>query len=277
MKYVYPVVSRRSGGVSIGINISKRCNFACVYCQVLGEPGWPRHQDASPVNLEALEQELRELVSMFNSGELFEDEWFRQTPPEKRRLNDLAFSGDGEPTLSPQFYDVVRIAATVHRELCPKETKIVLITNATTFHVKQVAQTVDFLMENQGEIWAKLDAGSEEYYRKISRSNVSLETVLRNITDVSKKHPIWIQSLFLADQTVEPNRGGPGDTEIDRYIDRIREIFAQGGRLHGIQVYTVARSTPDPNITFLDNNEVDRIADRVRLKTGLPVLTFYSR
>ena len=256
--------------MSIGLNLYKRCNFACVYCQVLGEG--TRGQEPSCVNLEVLEQELRVLVSLFNSGELFEDEWFRQTPPEKRRLNDLAFSGDGEPTLSSQFYDAVEVAAMVRRELCPKETRIVLISNATTFHVKQIAQTLDFLMANQGEIWAKLDAGSEECYRKVSRSNVPLETVLRNITDVSKKHPIWIQSLFFADRNT-----GPSDEEIDRYIDRIHGILAQGGRLRGVQVYTVARSTPDPNITCLDNNEVDRIADHVRSQTGLPVLAFYSR
>jgi len=274
--------------VSIGINLHKRCNFACVYCQVLGDTdssgsagfqpardkaGWkPADPGTCQVNLEILELELRAVVSMFNSGELFEDEWFRQTPPEKRRLNDIAFSGDGEPTLSPQFYDAVEIAAMVRRELCPEETRIVLITNASTFHVKQIAQTIDLLMDNHGEVWAKLDAGTEEYYRKISRSNVPLETILRNITDLSKRHPIWIQSLFLANQNI-----GPSVEEIDRYIDRIREILAQGGHLRGIQVYTVARMTPDPNITALDDNEVDRIAERIRSQTNVPVLAFYSR
>jgi len=273
MRYVYPVVSRRAGGVSIGINLHKRCNFACVYCQVLGDTvGEVRDQNTTQVNLEVLEQELREVVSMFNSGELFEEDWFSRTPPEKRRLNDIALSGDGEPTLSSQFYDVVEIAAMVRRELCPEETKIVLITNATALHVKQIAQTIDFLMDNHGEVWAKLDAGTEEYFRKISRSNVPMETILQNITNLSKRHPIWIQSLFLADQNIEPSV-----EEIDRYIDRVREILAQGGRLRGIQVYTVARITPDPNITALENKEVDRIAERIRSQTSLPVLAFYSR
>ena len=123
MRYVYPVVSRRSDGVSIGINIYNRCSFACVYCQVLGDtPEDVREAGAVPVNLEILEQELRVLVSMVQSGELFEDEWFSQTPPERRRLNDIAFSGDGEPTLSPQFFDSVEVAALVRRELCPAET-----------------------------------------------------------------------------------------------------------------------------------------------------------
>ncbi len=273
MKYVYPVVSRRSGGVSIGINIFNRCNFACVYCQVLGDtPDEVRYHDAAPVDLGVLEQELRSLVSMFNSGELFEDEWFSRTPPEKRRLNDLAFSGDGEPTLSPQFHDAVKIAAKVRRELCPTETKIVLITNATALHVKHTAQTIDFLMENHGEIWAKLDAGSEEYYRKISRSNVPLETILHNIADVSMKNPIWIQTLFLADHEI-----GPEEREIDRYIGRLNDIREQGGQLLGVQVYTVARNTPDPNITSLPDGRIDRIAEYIRLGTGLPVLAFYSR
>ena len=273
MKYVYPVISRRSGGVSIGMNIHNRCNFACVYCQILGDTeNEIRDPVVKQINLEVLEQELRAVVSMITSGELFEEEWFRQTPPEKRRLNDIAFSGDGEPTLSPQFNDAVEIVAMVRRELCPAETKIVLISNATTFHVKHIAQTIGFLMDNHGEIWAKLDAGTEEFYRKVSRSNVPMETVLRNITDLSKRHPIWIQSLFHADQNI-----GPSENELDCYIGRIREILAEGGHLHGLQVYTVARNTPDPNITALENNEVDRIADRIRSQIDVPVLVFYSR
>jgi len=273
MRYVYPVVSRRADGVSIGINLHKRCNFACIYCQVLGETsGAIRDQNAKQINLEVLEQELRTVVSIVNSGELFEEEWFRRTPLDKRRLNDLAFSGDGEPTLSPQFYDAVEIAAMVRRELCPEETNIVLITNSSALHVKHIAQSIDFLMENRGEIWAKLDAGTEEYYRKISRSNIPLETILRNITNTSKRHPIWIQSLFLANQNI-----GPSKEEIDRYIGRVREILAQGGNLCGIQVYTVARMTPDSNITSLENDDVDRIADQIRSQFNLSVLTYYSK
>ena len=147
-----------------------------------------------------------------------------------------------------------------------------LITNATTFHVKQVAQTVDFLMQNGGEVWAKLDAGTEEFYQKISRSHVPFERVLQNITKISQKHPIWIQTLFLAENGI-----GPSTKEIGQYIAQLQNIRSQQGCLHGVQVYTVARDTPDPRIASLENGEIDRIADRIRVETGLTVRTFYSR
>src|SRR5437764_12108377 len=94
-RYVYAVVSRRSKGVSLGINLNpdKVCNFDCVYCQV--------DRTTTPVvrtvDEQRLLEELDDLLDLILSGELFENERFHSTPPALRRLNDIAFSGDGEP------------------------------------------------------------------------------------------------------------------------------------------------------------------------------------
>src|SRR5262245_61233611 len=104
--YVYAVVSRRSKGVSVGLNLNrdKICNFDCVYCQVDRKtPPLVRDLDVS-----RLLEELEDMLDLVESGELFEMEKFRETPPELRRLNDIAFSGDGEPTTFPEFGDIVR-------------------------------------------------------------------------------------------------------------------------------------------------------------------------
>src|SRR5271170_3641494 len=107
--YVYAVVSRRSKGVSIGINLNpdKVCNFDCVYCQVDRKtPPLVRE-----VDLQRLLQELEDTIDLVQSGGLFEMDRFAGTPAELRRLNDIAFSGDGEPTTCPQFVDIVRAVA----------------------------------------------------------------------------------------------------------------------------------------------------------------------
>src|SRR6059058_3249077 len=100
-RYVYPVVSRRSKGLSIGVNLNpdKICNFDCVYCQVdRTTPGGDRD-----VDLPRLRVELAAMLDAVTTGQLFRHERFRQTPQHLRRLNDIAFSGDGEPTTCPQF------------------------------------------------------------------------------------------------------------------------------------------------------------------------------
>ncbi len=289
MQYVYPVVSRRSGGLSLGVNLSPtaRCNFACVYCQVLGEldvrlqplerilAEGDRKKDAqrfSPlIDLERLEDEVRQLAEMIVDGSLFEDSWFSQTPPDKRELRDIAFSGDGEPTLSLQFPAAVERVAKVRRELCLESSKIVLITNGTTLHAEPVRKALRVMLDNNGEIWAKLDAGTPEYYGQIARSAVSFEKVLENLTVGAREFPLVIQTCFLA-----LHGECPSSTEVDAYTGRIQDILAAGGNLLRIQLYTVARDTPESWVTPLSNEQLDAIAETVRRNTGLRVDSYYS-
>ena len=98
-------MSRRSKGVSVGVNLNpdKLCNFDCVYCQVDRTTPGP----AGEVELPRLRDELADMLDLVAGGQLFEMERFRDTPESLRRLNDIAFSGDGEPTTCPEFLEVV--------------------------------------------------------------------------------------------------------------------------------------------------------------------------
>src|SRR5262245_24786566 len=163
--YVYAVVSRRSKGVSIGLNLNpdKVCNFDCVYCQVDRKTP-PIVRD---VDLERLREELEDMLDLVTTGKLFEMERFRDTPPALRRLNDSAFSGDGEPTTCPEFAEIVELVADVKSHRGLHKVKLVLITNATMFHRHLVKEALSTLDCNNGEIWAKLEAGTEAYYRQV--------------------------------------------------------------------------------------------------------------
>ncbi len=290
MKYVYPVVSRRSGGLSIGVNLSptSQCNFACVYCQVLGDlearlqNREQAFQDAerkkdprqfSPlVDLDRLEMELRELVSAVVNGNLFNEDWFNQTPSEKRVLQDIAFSGDGEPTLNAQFPEVVRRVVEIRKELCPPSTKLVVITNATKLDDPHVRNALALLKANHGEIWAKLDAGTEEFYKTVSRSQVPFAQILENLKTAAKEFPLVVQSCFLAIHGTPPSAA-----ELDAYVERLREIVGSGGTIQRVQLYTVARSTPERWATPLADDVMNEIAAKVRRETDLAVETFYTR
>src|SRR4051794_40604881 len=132
-RYVYPVISRRSKGLSIGVNLNpdKVCNFDCIYCCVdRTVPATIRE-----VDLEMLGDELKHMLELVTSGELFQQAPFDATPVHLRRLNDIAFSGDGEPTSFPKFEDACELSASLLQQAgLEQSVKLVVITNATLFH-----------------------------------------------------------------------------------------------------------------------------------------------
>ena len=266
--YVYAVVSRRSKGVSIGVNLNpdKVCNFDCVYCQVDRKTP-PVVRD---VDVPRLLRELEDMLELV-SGELFEMERFRQTPVELRRLNDIACSGDGEPTTCPEFLEIVEATAALKKRRGLDAVKLVLITNATMFHRPQVEAALAVLDANQGEIWAKLEAGTEEYYQQVDRTTIPFGRVLDNITAAARVRPLVIQALFLR-MHGEP----PPPTELEAFCDRLNEIVAAGGRIALVQVYTVARVPAESYVTPLADAEVDAIVALVRQRTGLAAEAFYG-
>jgi hypothetical protein len=146
----------------------------------------------------------------------------------------------------------------------------VIITNATMFHRPKVREALELVGRHNGEIWAKLDAGTEEYYRLVDLTTIPFQQVLNNIVDVARSHPVVIQSLFMRIRGI-----GPDKNEITAYCSRLREIVTRGGKINLVQVCTVARHPAQPYVSPLSNGEVDGITEAVR-RIPLPVLPFYS-
>ncbi|MCG8570397.1 MAG: radical SAM protein [Spirochaetes bacterium] len=273
-QYVYPVLSRRSGGISIGINLSpdKICNFNCVYCQVKRTPDdQETHISIDQDTVEKISSELIELIEMVYSGALFQDPKFTDVPEELRKLCDISFSGDGEPTSSPIFDQMCLKVADVRRQYARDDVKIVLITNSTLLHKPKVQEGLAVLDTNNGEIWAKLDAGTEQYYQSVNRSEVSFEKVLENILRTAQKRPIKIQSLFM---TIMGRP--PADEEISAYINCLKDIAAQGGKIISVQIHTVARQPAETFVNSLSDQQIDDIAAKVNGHTGLKVEHYYG-
>ncbi|HVA49348.1 MAG TPA: radical SAM protein [Pirellulales bacterium] len=266
-RFAYPVVSRRSGGISVGVNLNpdKVCNFDCIYCQV-------NRVDQSETRFVEQAEMLAELDAMLRlvtSGELFTDDKFAGTPPRLRRLNDIAFSGDGEPTTYRNFDEIIEACAEVKRRHGLGDVKMVLITNASMFHRPAVERGLAILDANQGEIWAKLEAGSEAYYRLVERTTIPFERILANITAAARLRPLVIQALFMR------IRGdAPSGQEQSAFCDRLNEIVAAGGKLKLVQIYTVARPPAESFVTPLSASELDALAALVHTRTGLPTAVF---
>ncbi|MCA9041497.1 MAG: radical SAM protein [Planctomycetaceae bacterium] len=269
-KFVYPVLSRRSKGISIGVNLNpdKICNFDCIYCQV------DRRSESETrfVGQEQLIAELDHMLEFVKSGDIYQDDKFKEVPEALRRLNDVAFSGDGEPTTYKNFDELMQLVADLKNKHELDAVKMVLITNASMFHRPVVQRGLDILDQNNGEIWAKLDAGTDEYYQLIDRSKIKFQQVLANITTAAQTRPIVIQSLFM-NVHAEP----PTASEIDAYCDRLDEVIKAGGKIKLVQIYTIARETTESYVTPLSDAQIDEIAAKVAEKTGLLTEVFYGR
>jgi wyosine [tRNA(Phe)-imidazoG37] synthetase (radical SAM superfamily) len=268
-RFVYPVVSRRSGGISIGVNLNpdKVCNFDCIYCQV----NRVDQSETRFVEQPALVAELDEMLRLVTSGELFADEKFAATPPHLRRLNDIAFSGDGEPTTYRNFDEIIEACARVKTKHGLDDVKMVLITNASMFHRPPVERGLAILDANQGEIWAKLEAGTEDYYQLVERTSIPFRRILDNITATARVRPLVIQALFMRIHGEPP----PHD-EQTAFCDRLNEIVAAGGKLRLVQIYTVARPPVEGFVTPLSDAEVDDLTALVSRRTGLLTTAFYA-
>ncbi len=260
-RYVYAVASRRARGLSIGVNLNpdKVCNFACPYCQVdRTTPG------ADPrVDVERLGDELGRLLQRAAQPEFWGQAPFDSLAPALRRVADVAFSGDGEPTSPAEFPAAARAARDLRDAHAPG-VPLRLITNATLFERPRVADALGLF----DELWCKLDAGTPDYFALVAGTRLPFAKVLANLLAVARTRPIVVQSLFLA-----LDGRPPDEAELDAWAARLHELCQAGGTIARVQVYTVARRPADPRVSALDRPLLDQIAARAHA-LGLAVEVF---
>jgi wyosine [tRNA(Phe)-imidazoG37] synthetase (radical SAM superfamily) len=265
-RFVYAAISQRARGLSIGVNLNpdKRCSFDCVYCEVDRDtPGRGQR-----VDVKVMASELQRLLVHQHEGRLGELAWFRNLPSELLELKEVALSGYGEPTLCPNFDEVVREVLYLRSTRKLPFFKTVLITNGTGLDLPPVLAGLDLLCE-QDEIWVKLDAGTEAYYEQVNRPTLPFWRILANILALSKKRPVIIQSLFPLVNGQEP----PWE-EIEEYAQRLKELKAAGAQISLVQVYSAHRPPHRPNCEHLALKSLSRIASHVRTVTGLRAEVF---
>ncbi|MEN8148560.1 MAG: radical SAM protein [Planctomycetota bacterium] len=260
-RYVYPVLSRRARGLSIGINLSphKACNMDCVYCQV------DRDVPAAvkTVDLDVVQAELDALLAEAVSGRIFEERPFAGSPPELLVLADIAFSGDGEPTSFRGFSEACERVLRSKEKAGVPDLPVRILTNAIDLDRDEVVAALAMMDGRGGEIWAKLDAGTQAYFDRVARTKTTLNEVVSNIADVARLRPVTIQALFMAlDGEPVP------EAEIEAWLGRLGEI-REAGEIALVQVYTVARDPAEDWVGPLDRTELERIAGLVTSRHGV--------
>ena len=251
--YIYAVISRRAQGLSIGINLNvdKSCNFDCPYCQVDRRvPGGERK-----VNVELLGKELEHLLSLVEEGTLWEIPPFNTASPHMRVVRDISFAGDGEPCSSPQFAQAVDCVGKIYKRFDLEHVRYQLLTNATLFHKKHVQEALNIFWSDGGMVWAKLDAGTEEWFARVDGTQYPFAKVLKNIAWAGQKAEIVLQSMF--------HRFGseyPSVYEQEQWAERIREFVESGVKIKLVQVYSTARAPADEQVISLSKEELQGIA-----------------
>lgn len=259
-RYVYPVLSRRAGGISVGINLNpdKGCNFDCVYCQVDRTPLGMSSVDPihRPVEAERLVEELSILLDSLHRGDFFRTPPFDQLPPGLGHVADIAFSGDGEPTMVPEFAEILKTVS-AFRNQTPALSRVPLriITNGTGLFKARLRKTVreHLFLEAAGsggvpdEIWFKIDAADEASYLRIDKSPLSFQRYRKGVSETLKEMPVTVQTMVLDIHDPEaPFR--PEGLWAASMRDWFGELLSGGARIRAWHLYTVARKPPSPDI-----------------------------
>jgi histidinol dehydrogenase len=242
---IYPVYSRRSGGLSVGVNLfpdKKQCPFDCPYCEV-----FPFSTNAV-FSLAQMENDLRNTIT--------------SAIEQKTPVKDICFSGNGEPSLSPFFSDALKLANRIRNELIPSA-ELVLITNGAGLLQPQIFSLLkDAATDSMAlNIWVKLDAGTQHWYEKINRTNISFTDLTEKIKEFVLRAPFTIQTMLCAvDESESPQ-------EEEKAWEQLALEIAMKGNIRKVQLYGKARSSPeDPKTTSLPREYLEKRAASLRKK-----------
>lgn len=258
LKYVYPVLSRRMRGISIGINLNTNnaCNWACAYCQVAGL----HRGDAPEVNLPLLEAELKGLLDNPTLSPMIPPD----TPEDMRQIRDIAFSGNGEPTSSPQFIQAVEIAAR-QRDAHGLQIPLVLITNGSLMLRPEVQTGIRALNDAGGVVWFKVDRLLPESMKQINGISYKPEQIQHRLDVACSLAKVWLQTCWVAWDGQAP---GPEDEAA-----YLAFVARNAHQIQGVHLYGLARPSlqPEaPHLQALSTEAMNTWADRIRT-TGVSV------
>lgn len=242
-----PVHSRRLG-LSLGVNLlptaSKLCNFDCIYCECgwnAEHPGGRRFNDRDAVRTQLYET-LRRMVA-------------EGTPPDV-----ITFAGNGEPTMHPQFEEIIGDTIGLRDRLCPAA-RVSVLSNATMIDRDNVRRA---LMRVDNNI-LKLDSAFEETVRRMNHPQNPACSV-RSIVEGMKRfegHMI-LQTMFLRGECDGRPIDNTSEEEVSAWLGLVEEI-----RPRQVMVYSLDRDTPCRTLERIPREELHAIADRVEA-LGIP-------
>ena len=260
-RYVYPVVSRRAGGLSLGINLNtnNKCNWQCIYCEV---PNLKRGKP-EPIDLNHLRNELKDWLNNIVKGDFID----KHTDPDTK-FKDIALSGNGEPTACKEFKSVLGI---IEKEFAdsqfPKDVKIRLITNGSYLSEREI-QDAWQEMPLAKEIWFKIDSVNTQTIKQLNQVNLTHNQIKKNLESALSASSTIIQTCL-----TKINGQLPKESEISDYVNFLKPYEK---KITSIHLYSLARPTEQKtlyNLGRLNDKEMIRIAEKMN-ELSIPIFTF---
>ena len=257
LTYVYPVISRRSGGLSIGINLNPNnaCNWRCIYCQV---PDLIR--GTSPeIDLQQLQNELDEFLNDVIHGNFYDR---YEVAIDLRTINDIAISGNGESTSAAEFDQVIElIGQSISRFGLQDKIKLVLITNGSLVHKEVVQSGLVKMRSINGEVWFKLDSATDAGLKNTNNAGISIDRVKENLKIVSALCPTWLQTcVFKLDGEL------PSRNECECYLQFLSSLKKDNIKVNGVLLYGLARPSMQleaPRLSSVSEAWMNEFADKI--------------
>jgi len=260
-QWVYLQCAGRTRGLAAGVNLSPggHCDYHCRYCRPPGiSPVQPRGVDAV-----ALASELEDTLVAIRSGGPQDPESFPGLPAGRRHLGQVMLSGEGEPTLCPNFLEVVETMVHIRARGRHPFFRFILETNGSGLERAEVREALGHFTP-QDELWLKLDAGTGNGFHEISGSRDPFERVLSRIAGFGRQRSVVLHSLF-------PMVDGrpPAAPEISAYLACLCCLKDEGARIQRVDVHSVTRPIEGSGCTHLPLASLSGSARRIRLETGL--------
>lgn len=252
-QYIYPVWSRRAQGLSIGINLhpNHSCNWHCLYCQV---PGLQRGSSPT-IDTFKLMNELTACLDWLSA---------HCAPLAMQEcVEDIAFAGDGEPTTSPQFTEIMHnlIQLLQQRPLHDRPTIVRVITNGSQIQHAHVQHALKRLNEIGGEVWFKLDASTDAEMHAINDTHLPLLLHLQRLQTCCKLCITWVQTAVVSRVTDGNLVTTPNLPGYKQALQTVKE------HISGILLYGIARPSQQDHMGCIKPTSSDilmKYAEEVR-------------
>ena len=237
-----PVKSRRLG-VSLGINLlpvnRKVCSFDCIYCECGFNPTGITERAIFPKRNEVAEALTKRLVSMQHEG---------------MKPDVITFAGNGEPTVHPEFADIIDDTVAIRNSFCP-EARIAVLSNASRLKSRPV---FDALLKVDDNI-LKLDSGRQSTIELIDRPNYPFDLTQTVAQLKSFNGNLIIQTIFIRGEFNGQSFDNTCNEDVEPWLKLLDEI-----KPRQVMIYTIERDTPVKSIFKVSVKELKSIAERVR-------------
>jgi len=253
MRYIYPVASRRAGGLSIGVNLNPNnaCNWRCCYCQV---PNLVRGH-APAIDLRLLREEFVAMLQQVLQGNFLQ----QQLPDGMQRLCDVAISGNGEPTSSAQFADIVALlVASMEDTGVDSAVPLRLITNGSYCGRDTVQQGLHIMAHYGGEVWIKVDGGDAATISRVNGVSVTPDRLRGQVEMAAACCPTWVQTCTVA--TVNDDGATPKAEVVNAYLKLLSQLAPC---IEGVHLYAPVRQSCQRQITSLSPQWMESLASKI--------------